>query len=150
MLLDDLRYHLIAGSIGTTEVYCGSFPSHSADTAVVILETGGLESVHTMSTGVGNAVLEQPRVQVVVRSSAYETARAVMEETHHWLDGLRDIEISSVKYSWVEAVQQPFFLRRDENRRFEIACNYQIVREKHATATSTSGSYEWIQLNWAQ
>ena len=146
MLLDEMRRYLLEGSLGTTAVYCGQMPA-TPDLAVALFETGGLPSVHAMSTGPGLALVEQPRVQVVVRHTTYEAARTIMQTAHHRLDGARDVYLTSAAcwvgtkpdvslgatwYHWIEAVQQPFFLRLDENDRVELACNYDVIKDRDA------------------
>jgi hypothetical protein len=146
VLLDDLRRYLLTGTIGTSDVFCSVMPD-SPDTAVALYETGGLPSVHAMASGPGAALVEQPRVQVLVRATSYEAARTIMQAVHHWLDGARDLYLSETTswidtvpevslgatyYGWIEAVQQPFFLRTDANGRIELACNYQVIKDRDA------------------
>jgi hypothetical protein len=132
MLLDDLNGYLVAGNVGSTSIFSGWMP-FSPDTAVVIHETGGLPSVHTMSTGPGHPAVEQPRVQVVVRAPAYEDARIIMHRVHARMDGAKDLTLNGILYHWIDAVQAPFFLRQDENNRIELACNYQIIKDVSTT-----------------
>jgi len=105
------------------------------DTAIGVIETGGLPSTHTMQSGPGLAQLEWPRVQVLSRASTYRKAAQMAQNAHHLLDGLRPRTINGTQYHWAEAVQQPFLLETDENGRTVMACNYQIAK---ALSTSTS------------
>lgn len=133
MLLDDLSDYLSTGtSIGTTALYKGLLPD-TPSTVVGLFESGGLPSVHAMSTGPGLATVEQPRVEVIVRSTEYAEARLILHRIHGKLDGLRRTTINGCTYRYASAVQQPFFLRRDENDRVELACNYQIIKDRSST-----------------
>lgn len=134
MLLSDLSDYLSTGNVGSTDIFCGWVPM-SPDTLIAIHETGGLPSVHAMASGPGQAMVEQPRVQIQVRDADYESARLIMHRVHARLDGTRNQTINGVTYHWIEAVQQPFFLHRDENSRFVLACNYQITKGLSTTST---------------
>lgn len=135
MLLDDVADLLSTGGVGgvgTTSdwsIFKGKLPD-APEKAVAVYETGGLPSVHAMSTGPGNAAATLPRIQVLVRSPAYSTGRQKAHDAFRLLDGLRERTINGVRYLWIAAVQtEPFPIGRDENDRPLIACNYDVVKE---------------------
>lgn len=131
MLLDDVADYLSSGGIGTvgTDIFKGYMPD-TPDGAVAVYETGGLGTVHAMNPSAGQAVLEQPRVQVVCRAAAgdYETARAKAHDVFLLMDGLPAREINATQYHWGQAVQSPFPMGRDESNRVLIACNFDVKK----------------------
>ena len=129
MLLDEIGSYLASGGVGTlgTDLFLGQLPD-SPDAAVVVFETGGMGSVHTMSTGPGNAIAERPRVQVVARAATYSAARTKAHDVFLLLDGLRARTLGSTRYLWGQGVQSPFLLERDQANRTKIACNYELVK----------------------
>lgn len=130
MILDDLCDYLTTGSIGlttNTNLWGGKMPPDPA-TAVAIYETGGVGPVHAFSTGPGNAVLERPRVMVVVRSTGYSSGRQTAHNIWKRLDGAGDFTINGCRYAWIGAVQSPFFLKFDGNDRPLFACNFDVSK----------------------
>jgi hypothetical protein len=131
MLLDDITDYLSSGGLGTpgTDLF-GGFAPEKPDVAVVVYETGGTAPVHAMDARAGQAVVENPRIQVVCRATQYDyaTARTKADQAFKLLDGLPRRSINGVEYLWGEAVQSPFLMGRDESGRVLIACNYQIVK----------------------
>jgi len=127
MLLDDISDLLTTGSISTT-IY-KSFMPEQPDDAFLLTETGGRGPIHAMSTGPGNAALEVAGLQVIRRSSSYETARSGMQSVMNLLDGLSERTINSTRYSYVEATQVPFALMRDEAERSLVAVNFLAYKD---------------------
>lgn len=133
LLALDLRDYLASGQTAT--VMAGYLPTEPAR-AVAVRETGGMPSVHTMSSGPGLAYAERPTVQVLSRAATYEATAQIAANVHHLLDGLRPRTINGTAYEWAEALQQPFELERDDNGRIIFACNYLITKAR-STSTST-------------
>jgi hypothetical protein len=138
VILDDLLTYLAAQSTALT-VRSGSGGnlsiSHmpdSPDTAVTIYETPGASPIYVMSTSGSSALraFEQPRVQVISRSSSYQTARTNADTVFDILDGYVGTlpTATGTSYLQITAVQSPFSLGRDENGRYEISCNYEAWR----------------------
>jgi hypothetical protein len=128
MLLEDLSDYLSSGGIATP-IYKGLAPE-SPEAVVVLYETGGLAPTHSMNAAAGQAVVENPRVQVVCRAGQYDysAARTSADAVFKLLDGLPRRSINGVEYLWGAAVQSPFLMGRDESGRVLVACNYQIVK----------------------
>lgn len=124
MMLDDLSDYLSTGGMGT--VYKDYSPT-TPDTVVTIYGTGGIAPTYTMRAP---HVLEQPRIQVASRSASLLTAHQNAKSVYELLSGLRNRTINGVLYHWVEAVQEPFLLGRDENARFTVACNYDVKKNR--------------------
>ena len=130
MILEDLTDYLSTQGHGTegTDLFRHFLPN-DPDAVVTMYETGGIGSVHAMSTGPGNAKVERPRVQIVARATTPDAARLKIGQILLDLDGLRETTINSVRYLWAEAVQSPFFLLRDDAQREIFACNFDFVKE---------------------
>lgn len=124
MLLDDLSDYLSSGGMGT--VYKDYLPT-TPDTVTTVYGTGGQAPTYTMAAP---HVLEQPRVQIVCRAASLQTAHQNAKGVYELLSGLRNRTINGVVYRWVEAVQEPFTLGRDQNARFTVACNYDIKKDR--------------------
>lgn len=124
MLLDDIADMLSTGGMGTvTKDYVPPEP----DTVVTVYGTGGVGPTYTMS---GTHVLEQPRVQVVCRAVSLQTAHQNAKSCYELLSGVKNRTINNVQYHWIQAVQEPFLLVRDQNARFAVACNYDIKKNR--------------------
>jgi len=123
--MDDLSAYLVAQGIGTT-IQKGSLPE-SPDTCLAFRETGGFAAQHTMATK--PAVIEEPTVQVLARAMAYDVAEALIRQVKALFDGLSNQTINSVQYHWITALQPPFLLERDDNKRFILCFNVHIKRQ---------------------
>lgn len=130
MLLDDVADILSTGGLGTvgTDIWKGA-NFGVADPSIAVLQVGGVASIHSMQSGPGMAVVEQPRVQIVVRSLSEETALRKAQAAFKLLDGFRERTVNGVRYLWASAVQPPFSLERDENNRAHVTFNVDIKRE---------------------
>src|SRR6185295_4649300 len=94
MLLDDIADYLSSGGIGTVggssgNIFKGIMPD-SPDTVVGIFETGGFMAAHTMNPNPGQAVCEQPSIQVMCRAGQYDyvVARTKAHSIYKLLDGM--------------------------------------------------------------
>lgn len=134
MMLDDMADLLSTGG-ATGTIYRGFMPE-LPDDALQLLETGGLGPVHAMAGSAGMAVEEIAGLQVVRRSATYERARVAMNVVFKLLDGAGDRTVNGTRYSWIEAVQSPFALGRDEGGRSMVVCNF-LVYKALSTSTST-------------
>lgn len=130
MLLDDLGDYLSTQGLGAVGavIFKSTLPD-APDECISIFESGGFASVHTMSTGPGVAVMEQPTVQVICRSTRYDSARRLAQNVDLVLNGLRDVVINGISYQWAEAQQSPFQIGKDTQERHEVACNYRILKQ---------------------
>jgi hypothetical protein len=125
--MDDLEDYLQANGI-TAAIQKGSLPE-SPDTALAFRETGGFPGQYVMKVAAGNAVIEEPTVQVLARAKAYDVAEVLIRSVSALLDGLRNQTINGVQYHWVRAMQPPSLLERDQNQRFVLVFNVHIKRQ---------------------
>jgi hypothetical protein len=125
MLLDDLNTYLAANGIAVP-IHLGSM-QETPDTIVALRETGGFPGAYVMTPG--QAVLEEPTVQVLARAVAYNSAEALIRSVKALLDGFRNTSVNGVLYHFAQALQPPFILERDQNLRFVLAFNVHIKRQ---------------------
>lgn len=109
MLLSDLQTYLKAN--GLTNVFQGILPD-KPDDAIALYEYGGLNP--TFVHGQSRPVIERPRVQVTVRHTSYETAKATVENVKNILT-VANQQIIGAFYTRISPVQPPFYLERDMN-----------------------------------
>lgn len=126
-MVEDIKTRLeaqgIAGAGTNWEVKFEAMPD-SPDKVVVLRETPGL-----IPDNFGNT--DKPELQVRVRGETddpqpvYNKIRAIYTD----LQSLAGV-INGVDYGGLWALQQPSFLRIDNNRRFEYVVNFQVLRER--------------------
>ena len=100
----------------------------SPDSCVSIQVYPGQGSIRAFRSSPG-VVVEQPRVQVLSRSTTFDGAMSASLLVQSALDGLGTTTMSGVNYLYIEALQPPFEQPPDELNRSLIAQNYQIVKE---------------------
>lgn len=134
MLLDDLAIFIASAStsyVVGTNVFKGYMPE-TPNTAITVYENPGLAPEWAL--GGSAPIRERPRIQVIVRSTSYQTARSHAETVHKKLDrgaiNSTSVSSSGPRYLRIAAAQQPFPLARDANERIRIACNYDIEKER--------------------
>lgn len=128
MILTELSTYILANSTtwvagpstGVVQVWKGRFPSVAANTSVALFEAGGIEPNYTYS-GLNH---ERPTVQVISRSTSYETARDNANVIYVLLGGTDNATLSSVEYAKVTPSQSPFDIGTDADGRTMISCNY--------------------------
>ena len=122
----------LAGSAGNLARGFMPDASPAPDTIVALYETGGSAPVHTFSTGTANTrYFEQPRVQIIARSSDYPTAHNLISKAFTLLDGVANQDLASTggsRYIDITAVQSPFSIGRDANSRFLMSVNFDVLK----------------------
>ena len=126
--LDEVRTQIITILGGAPLVTCGSL-SASVDTCVTVYETGGAGA--DLGLGVDGVQFEYPSIQVVCRGAPddYATPRATAQLIYKGLPKVQAEALTGVYYHLVRPLQCPFLLKRDENRRVLIACNFACTKE---------------------
>ena len=97
MLLDDIAAYLDSNStallVGSTgNLFKGILLDEGPDTVTVLYEGSGQSSVKAFSTSTGSVsrLYERPTLDVLCRSTSYQTARTNAETVFGLLDGLVD------------------------------------------------------------
>ena len=136
MLLDDIAAYLDANStallVGSTgNLFKGIMLDEGPNTVTVLYEGSGQASVKAFSTSTGSVdrLYEQPTLDVLCRSTSYQTARTNAETVFGLLDGLVDQTLSGTRYRSIEALGSPGFISRDQNERFVIGVTFDVQKE---------------------
>lgn len=124
MLLDDIASYLVGQ--GTATVYKDQLPANP-DTTLAVFTIPGPSPTHTMQAP---HVLEEPRIQILVRSQSLQTAHQNAKSIYDLLNGLRTKIINGVRYHWITASTQPYSMGRDENHRYIVACQYDVKKDR--------------------
>lgn len=121
--LDSIGLYLQAAAVGTvgTDLFKGQMPD-VPEVAACIYEYAGSppEQAHNARQSV------RPGLQVVVRNSDYEAARAKIETIFNLLDRVTNTDVQGLDVIKIEAVQSPFPLGIDDNGRYRLAVNFQV------------------------
>ena len=133
MLLDDVGTYLAANS---TRLSVGvnltkSFMPDTPDTCTTLFETGGFSPLHAFTTGADTRYYERPGLMVHSRSTDYQTVRETMEAVFTILDGWNNAALpttTGVHYGEISASQSPFLIHRDQNDRFVMSINFNIIK----------------------
>ena len=133
MLLDDVATYLESESTRLTvgvDLTKGFMPD-TPSTVTTLYETGGVFPLNAFSTGGGTRIYERPALQVLSRSTDYQTVRATIEDVFTILDGVANTTLptaTGVRYGSIDAVQSPFSVGRDSNDRFEMSVNFLVLK----------------------
>ena len=132
MILDDIAIYLEGNSTLVLGVDLTlAFMPENPNTVTTIYETGGSGPLNAFSTGGGTRFYEQPGIQIITRSTSYETARNIQETVFTVLDGVNNQVVPStgtVHYGSIDAVQSPFPIGRDKNNRFKVGVNFDVLK----------------------
>jgi hypothetical protein len=143
MILRDLAYFLEAYGAGIvgTDLFESQMPETIAGKAVptelctaILGPYSGLPPVRVQPTtvdAVPSIRYQQPRVQIEVRGNKenYLSGEAKIAVVYRTLAMIKNRILSSgVFYQSVEPVQDPFFMRWDENRRPRFVFNVQVFK----------------------
>lgn len=128
---DELGYHIDAGSTALTmgTNLFGNFLPDAPNTAVSITEYSGGPPTRVM--GASNPAWENPRVQVISRSTSPQTAKANARLVWNLLEGVVNQTVggsSGSYYLRIECLQSPFLMKRDPQYRSVFAFNVDVER----------------------
>jgi hypothetical protein len=133
----DIADYLTSQGFGQTTTSTGGEPINifrnisPTDPAhcVMLFENGGAGTVHAMNSVPGVAVVERPAIQIRVRDKNHDTARSTINDVFKTIDGLRERTINGTRYLWIEALQSPFLLERDDDNREVFVFNALVTKE---------------------
>lgn len=112
-------------------IFIGSLPN-SPDSCCSLQEYGGLPTVQGFGVdGSGNSIAyETPAVQLIFRGAPYDYEGPREQARLAYLAMLRiqAETLGSTFYHHVTALSPPFLIRRDENMRMILGCNYRIEK----------------------
>ena len=123
-LLEDVSLRLENQGRGTrgTNIFIGRQPD-SPDNLIIVWELMGQAPYNTMGPSGTAPYVKRPRFLVQIRNTSYADAQTLADQVYsdlHWLTGT----IGSTRYMLIRALNQPYSVGEDENRRAQLACNY--------------------------
>jgi len=134
MVLDEIQKLITDNAtefVLQTSIFKGIQNSEVQDTAVFIHETGGLSPEFVFNSS--NPLWEQPSIQIISRSSDYQTARNKAQTIYNLLQQQSNVTLkpnstgdTGALYFSIVPLQSPFLLGLDGNQRIEISANYSI------------------------
>jgi len=119
--------------VAATSLFTAFEHPNAQDTATFIFETQGVPPTRTF--GSSDPAFENASIQVIDRSSDYDTARNSAETIFKILDRQANVTLKSTGtatgafYLSITAQQSPFSLGQDGNDRTQISHNYLIAKE---------------------
>lgn len=119
-----------------TNLWKSWIPDKAPATSVLVLERGGIAP----SRGLGSTsgpVFETPSVQVLSRSTSYQTARANAETIYRLLDKVANQTLyptsststGGTYYVSIDALQSPFPIGRDGSGAHQVSVNFLARKE---------------------
>lgn len=123
----DIITYLAQQGHGTygTDLFRGGLPADPT-AAVAVIPTVGLADDYIQESS--DPAYQNPRFQVLVRAATYDAAEVKAEAVYAALARVTNTTLSGTRYLSLRPLQQPFLLRRDENRNVEFTFNCQAVR----------------------
>lgn len=128
MILDEIASYVAANStmVVGTDLFKAAFPADGPDTATAFYETGGLGVQYNLGNTVG---FERPALQVISRSTRYTVARNRAQVVYNLITGLAN----STEAITTDALQSPFSIGTDDDRRYMVSCNYIVTKGLSST-----------------
>lgn len=126
MMLDEVGTFLQSAGLSLTlgtNLFLSLLPETPND-CTAIYEVAGIPPAIVMSTDLPG--IDQPRLQVVTRSTSYSTARTKADTIWKALLGVRDETLSGVYYLAINALDSPSPTARDHVQRERIMANFQV------------------------
>lgn len=132
MLLDELGAFIGSKALATVgvDLLLGGLKPDPAECCALV-EYSGEPPLRNQNEGAarsGAQSAERPRVQLLCRSTSYETGRSLIGTITTALDGIVNQSLSGVWYLRVSALQSPFFIEEDDNGRQIFGCNFQVTK----------------------
>lgn len=125
MLLDNIGAYLAANSVGTvgSTIFLGDMPEMPND-LIALFEYAGDPPDDTHD----GKHYENPGLQVRVRGVSYSTVRAKIADIENLLHTLANRHLSGTRYLFIRAVQSPFPIGRDQQKRVELVQNFIVTK----------------------
>ena len=113
---DAIRSYLI-NTTGITDTVSLYALQPTPITQYAVVEYPGTQStrVHGSSTPGGDVALDESLIQIQSRHATVQTARNNLHTVYDALDGLSDVTINSVVYTYMQAISRPRLLDYEEN-----------------------------------
>ena len=143
-LLDDVgsylcaatsAFSLVAGTAGAGNLMKAQMLDNAKtpDTVVGLYETAGWAPQWVFSTGSTSPAYEIAGLQVISRSTSYQTAKDYAYRAYRILDyvaGQKLPTATGIMYQRIAAVGPPFAIGQDQNGRFLLSCNFDVTKTR--------------------
>lgn len=96
--------------------------------AIQVFDSGGDDPAFPMGAGIAG-VIEQPRLQILVRSDDPLQARVVAWNIWKDLSLVCNETVNGTYYLRIAPRQSPFMIENDDAERTRIVCNYEAARQ---------------------
>lgn len=120
------------GSTGSKiPVWINKIPANSENSAIAVFESGGPGPLYTHS----GVTLERPTIQVISRSTSYETARQNADTVWRTLSAVTNTLVSKssstgqTMYLTITPLQSPTRMGEDPEERPLVTCNFMAEKE---------------------
>ena len=144
-LLDDIAHYLhdqssqftlLSGTGGAGNLVKARMIDHAKvpDTVTALYETAGWPPQWALSTGSTSPMFETAGLQVIARSTSYQTARTHAYNAYRILDPIAGKNLphtsSGTWYYRISANGPPFAIGQDKNGRFLLSCNFDVLKAR--------------------
>ena len=128
MVTEELASVIVTNGLGTlgTDLFLHVAPNEPDD-LVVLVEYAGDDPEYIQETV--DVHLEAPRIQVGVRNTSANLARAKAEDIYRALMRIRNESIQGTRYMWCRPVDTPSLVGRDDSNRFLVTVNFRVKKE---------------------
>lgn len=137
MILDEIAYLIDSNSTARTigtNLFKGFEHSQAPNTATFIHEYGGRSPQFTLGNS-STPKWEYPRVQIVDRSTDYQTARNAAEDWYRLLMAQTNVTLkpssgaTGIRCYNIIPISSPTFIEQDDNGRFKIVTNFEVQKQ---------------------
>jgi hypothetical protein len=121
----DIRSYLV-NTTGLTDVTINQM-SPTPINQYAVIEYAGLPAVKVHGTGNPKVpALDETNVQILARHTSAQTARTNMRTVVDALDGLSDVTINSVVYTYIEVIGKPRIHERAEDGSITFLAEFRV------------------------
>jgi len=135
MILDEICYLIDSNSTSRTlgtNLFAGFQSPLTPDTATFVQEYSGRKPNFTF--GSSTPAWENPRVQILDRSTDYQTARNASEKHYKIIMGQVNVVLkpsssaTGTTYLSLTPINSPFYVGQDSNERHQMAFNIEAMK----------------------
>jgi hypothetical protein len=128
MILEELADHLVAEGLAVlgTDLFLHVMPD-KPDACASLINYSGDEPDYVQEER--KVDVENPRVQLAVRSKQPQVCRERAEVLYQSLMQIRNQTFTGTRILWVRPVDSPTMAGRDENGRYLTTVNFRITKE---------------------
>lgn len=117
-----LANYLESQGIGTVgvDIFAERLPE-SPDKAIAVVRYSGRAPVMILS---GNIVIEQPSIQVLVRTTSFTKSESLIYQVRDLITSLHNINLDNLHILGIIPLGSPAVLERDSKNRVIMFCNF--------------------------